>query len=86
MIALSLGALASVTGGGSSSDSGSIPGASYQHTRSDYATCVDHVTQQTAQQYPSTKLLGVFGQDRNAAPRAEATMRNMRDVCGLPPH
>ncbi len=86
MIALSLGELASVTGGGSSTESAGIPGASYNRTRSDYATCVDNVTQQTAQQYPSTKFLGVFGEDRNAGPRAQATMRNMRDVCGLPPH
>lgn len=86
MIALSLDQLATVTGGESSTTNASVPGASYSQTRSDYATCVDTVKDQTAQQYPSTKFLGLFGTDTNAGPRAQATMDNMRNVCGPPPH
>ncbi len=78
--------LAAVTGGGESSTSASGPLVSYQSTRSDYAKCVDTVKQESAQQYPSTKFLGLFGTDRNAGPRAQATMDNMRNTCGLPPH
>ncbi len=77
--------LAAVTGGGSSSTSANAPLVSYEQKRSDYAKCVDTVKDETAQQYPSTKFLGVFGTDRNAGPRAQATMDNMQKVCGLPP-
>lgn len=86
MIEIAPDQLAGVTGGDSSTTSANAPLVSYQHTRSDYAKCVDTVKDQTAQQYPSTKFLGIFGTDHNAGPRAQATMDNMRNVCGLPPH
>lgn len=85
MIVLAAELLAGVTGGGSSGTSVHGPGFSYEHRRSDYGKCIDTVKDETAKQYPSTKFLGLFGEDKNARPRAQATMHNMHDVCGLPP-
>ena len=85
MIALETADLAFVLGGDNSTTTVQIPGASYSNRQSDYQLCVDTVTRMTAQQYPDTRWLGLFGRDRNAGPRAQATMRNMREVCGTPP-
>ena len=85
METIELARLAEVVGGEQSTAGVSIPGASVQASQSDYAKCVDNVVQQTAQQYPPNKGWNPFGPDANAGPRATATMKNMRDVCGLPP-
>jgi hypothetical protein len=77
--------LATVAGAGESSVSVDTPLARGQVTTSDYAKCVDTVVDQTAKQYPSTKWFGIFGNDDNEKPRAQATLENMRKVCGLPP-
>jgi hypothetical protein len=86
VIALDLAELAFVIGGDNSTTTVQIPGASYSNRQSDYQLCVDTVTRMTAQQYPDTRwFFGLFGTDRNKGARAEATMRNMREVCGTPP-
>lgn len=85
MIALSGDDLAFVVGGDSSSTEIHLPGASYETRRSDYETCVAAVTDLTRQQYPDTRWFGIFGTDTNAGPRADATLKNLREVCGTPP-
>ncbi|HEY5922866.1 MAG TPA: hypothetical protein VIV11_14405 [Kofleriaceae bacterium] len=85
MIGLDLAVLDTVIGGEQSSTQVQVPGASYSSSTSDYRHCVDTVTRMTAQQYPDTRWFGFIGRDRNAGQRAEATMRNMREVCGPPP-
>ena len=86
MIALDAAELAFVLGGDNSTTTVQVPGvASFSSRQSDYQLCVDTVSRMTRQQYPDTRWLGLFGRDRNAGPRAEATMRNMREVCGTPP-
>jgi hypothetical protein len=78
--------LAAVVGGDTSERGFSVPLFSLTNRQTDYSRCVDQVVAQTAQQYPSTwHWYWPFGSDRNATPRAQATMDNMRRVCGLPP-
>ena len=85
IVALAVDELALVLGGDSSSTQVRVPGASYETRTSDYQTCVETVTQLTRQQYPDTRWFGIFGTDRNAGPRAAATLKNLREVCGTPP-
>lgn len=88
MIELGREALADVTGGETSNTTASLGPLSYSSSRTNYATCVDNVKAQTAQQYPSTVKWynpTTWGSDGNAASRSQATMQNMRNVCGLPP-
>jgi hypothetical protein len=78
--------LAAVAGGETSQQSVNAGLVSVSSTRTNYATCIENVKEQTAQQYPSTRpWYNPFATDTNAGPRAQATMQNMRDVCGLPP-
>ncbi len=85
MLELALEALAAVIGGGESSTQIGVGPLQYRSTTTDYRTCTDAVTRATAAQYPDTRVLGVFGTDRNAAARGRATNDNIRDVCGPPP-
>ena len=83
--------LAAVCGGtGPNQDSSTGPLGGTSRTRSDYAYCVDRVTQETKNAIPDTRpsILGLplpFTNDDNATARANATMQNIATVCGQPP-
>lgn len=85
MIAIDADLMAFVFGGETSGTTVQVAGARYSTARSDYQTCVDTVTQLTREQYPDTRWFGLFGTDRNARRRADATLGNLREVCGPPP-
>ena len=75
-----------VTGGAASTTTTELPFYKRTTTTSDYKACVDQVKQSTADQYPSTaSWWNPFSSDSNAGPRAQATVENMRNTCGLPP-
>ena len=78
--------LAGVTGGDCSGASGEIAGfCRFSTTSSDYKTCIDRVQEATNAQYPATSSWwNPFSSDANAAPRATALMKNMKETCGVP--
>lgn len=78
-------ALGSVTGAGESSVKIETPLIGGERKQTDYALCVDTMTNMTAKQYPDTRTFGIFGTDENRAKRSEATMANIGKYCGPPP-
>jgi hypothetical protein len=75
-----------VTGGAGTTTTTEGPLFKTTTTTSDYKACVDQVKQSAWDQYPSTaQWWNPWSTDTNAAPRAQTTVTNMRNVCGLPP-
>ena len=87
MTTIELELLAGVAGGaGTNSSTLRVGPFSATRTQSDYRYCVDTIKEATAQQYPSTKpWWNPFATDRNASPRAKATIDNIGATCGPPP-
>lgn len=89
MITLAMDELARVVGGEATTTTTSLPGVTQTTSRSDYATCVNTVVDQTAAAYPDTRpsVLGLplpFTTDDNARARADATVSNILATCGQP--
>jgi hypothetical protein len=86
MKTIALARLDPVLGGAGSTTTTELPLYRRSTTTSDYKSCIDQVVRTTAEAYPSTaSWWNPWSTDTNAGPRAAATVRNMRQTCGLPP-
>ncbi|HEY1813872.1 MAG TPA: hypothetical protein VGG74_16080 [Kofleriaceae bacterium] len=86
MKTITLAQLDTVLGGAGTTTTVDGPLYHRSTTNSDYKSCIDQVVKSTAEKYPSTaSWWNPWSVDSNAGPRADATVRNMRSTCGLPP-
>ncbi len=86
MTEIDLDLLATVTGAGDNTNEVNVGPFGVRSSQTDYQVCASAVQDATRAQYPDTRpWYNPFATDTNAARRGQATMDNLKNVCGTPP-
>lgn len=86
MTEIDLDLLATVTGAGTNTDEVSVGPITARSSQTDYQVCTRAVQDATRAQYPDTRpWYNPLATDTNLGRRGQATMENLRSICGPPP-